>query len=72
MVQELPFTSARLRLRSSTLTMDASREVPDGLFVKVIVVIVVMDGSVGTIPEIQALAEERVRTALSSVNLEIP
>ena len=54
---------------SSTLTMDASREVPDGLFVKVIVV---MDGAVGTIPEIRALAEERVRTALSSVNLDIP
>ena len=54
---------------SSTLTLDASRVVPDGLFVSVIVV---LDGSVGTIQEIRALAEERVRTALSSVNLEIP
>ena len=52
---------------SSTLTLDASRVVPDGLFASVIVV---LDGSVGTIQEIRALAEERVRTALSSVNLE--
>ena len=54
---------------SSTLTLDASHVVPDGLFVRVHVVV---DGAVGAIPEIQALAEERVRTALSSVNLEIP
>ena len=54
---------------SSTLTLDASRVVPDGLFARVYVVV---DGAVGTIPEIQALAKERVRTALSSVNLEIP
>ena len=54
---------------SSTLTLDASRVVPDGLFVRVVVVV---DGAIGAISEIQALTEERVRTALSSVNLEIP
>ena len=54
---------------SSALTLDASRVVTDGLFVRVVVVV---DGAVGSIPEIQALAEERVRTALSSVDLEIP
>ena len=45
---------------SSTLTLDASRVVPDGLFVRVVVVV---DGAIGAIPEIQALAEECVRTA---------
>ena len=53
---------------SSALTLDASRVVADGLFVSVNVV---MDGSVGTIQEIRDLAEEHVRTALSSVNLDI-
>ncbi len=52
---------------SSTLTLDASQAVQDGLFVRVFAV---MDGTAGTIPEIHALAEERVRTALASVNLE--
>ena len=50
------------------LTLDASRVVTDGLFASVNVVV---DGSFGTVQEIWALAEEHVRTALSSVNLEI-
>ena len=54
---------------SSTLTLDASQVVPEGLFVRVVVVV---DGTVGAIPEMKTLAEERVRMALSSVNLEIP
>lgn len=53
---------------SSTLTLDASQVVPDGLFVRVLVVV---DGAVGTIPEIRDLGEERVHTALASVGLEI-
>ena len=53
---------------NSALTLDASRMVADGLFVSVNVMV---DGSVGTVQEIRALAEEHVRTALSSVNLEI-
>ena len=54
---------------SSTLTLDASQAVPDGLFVRVLVVV---DGTVGTIPEIRDLAEERVHSALASVDLEVP
>lgn len=53
---------------SSTLTLDASQAVQDGLFVRAFVVI---DGATGTIPEIHTLAEERVRTAMASVNLEM-
>lgn len=53
---------------SSTLTLDASQVVPDGLFIRVFVVV---DGAVGTISEVRDLAEERVRTALAYVDLEI-
>ena len=53
---------------SSTLTLDASQLVPDGLFVRVLVVV---DGAVVTLPEIRDLAEERVHAALASVDLEI-
>ena len=60
---------------SSALTLDASRVVPDGLFVRVDVVV---DGAVGTIPEIQALAKERVpdgalvRESGDSVKMPMP
>ena len=54
---------------SSTLTLDMSQAVSEGLFVRVAVVV---DGTVGAIPEIRTLVEERVRAVISSVNLEIP
>lgn len=52
---------------SSTLTLDVSRVVPDGLFVRVFMV---MDGAVGTGAAIQALAEQRTGAALKAVGLE--
>ena len=51
---------------SSTLTLDISRVVPDGLFVRVFMV---MDGAVGTGPAIRTLAEERTGAALTAVGL---
>ena len=54
---------------SSVLTLDSSQVVHDGLFVHVYMII---DGAVGAGAEMRALAQERVRTALASVNLEIP
>ena len=54
---------------SSVLTLDSSQVVHDGLFVRVYMII---DGAVGAGVEMRALAQERVRTALASVNLEIP
>ena len=50
------------------MTLDASQLVPDGLFVRVLVVV---DGADGKLPEIRDLAEERVHAALASVDLEI-
>ena len=52
---------------SSTLTLDTSQVIQDGLFVRFFVV---MDGAAGTIPEVHALAEKQVRTTLASVSLE--
>ncbi len=52
---------------SSTLTLDISRVVPDGLFVRVLMV---MDGAVGTGAAILALAKERTGAALTAVGLE--
>ena len=51
---------------SSTLTLDVSRVVSDGLFVRVFMV---MDGAVGSGTAIRALAEERTGAALSAVGL---
>ena len=53
---------------SSTLTLDTSQAIQDGLFVRFFVV---MDGATGTIPEMHGLAEEQVRTMLASVSLEM-
>ena len=53
---------------SSTLTLDVSRALHDGLFVRVYMVI---DETVGTGQSIQKVGEDRVRAALRSVNLEI-
>ena len=52
---------------SSTLTLDASQAIQGGLFIRFFAVV---DGTAGAFPEIHALAEARVRTALESVNLE--
>ena len=52
---------------SSTLTLDVSRVVQDGLFVRVFMV---MDGAVGTSAAIRILAEERAGAALTAVGLE--
>ena len=54
---------------SSTLTLDISRLVQDGLFVRVFMV---MDGAVGTGAAIKALAEQRTGAALRAVGLENP
>ena len=54
---------------SSTLTLDISRLVQDGLFVRVFMV---MDGAVGTGAAIKALAEQRTVAALRAVGLENP
>ena len=54
---------------SAILTLDASQAIPDGLFVRAFMVV---DGTTGTIPELQAFAKERVQTALASVGLQIP
>lgn len=53
---------------SSTLTLDASQAIQGGLYVRVFAVV---DETAGTFTEIHTLAEERVRTALAAVNLEI-
>ena len=52
---------------SSTLTLDVSRVIQDGLFVRVFMV---MEGAVGTGAAIRALAEERTGAALTAVGLE--
>ena len=52
---------------SSTLTLDVSRLVQDGLFVRVFMV---MDGAVGTGLALRSLAEERTGAALTAVGLE--
>ena len=54
---------------SSTLTLDVSRVVQDGIFVRVFMV---MDGAIGTGPAIRALAEERAGAALTAVGLASP
>ncbi len=53
---------------SSTLTLDVSRVLQDGLFVRVYMVV---DETADTGRKIQTISEERVRAALRSVNLEI-
>ena len=53
---------------SATLTLDVSRALHDGLFVRVYMV---LDEAVGTGRSIQKVGEERVRAALRAVNLEI-
>ncbi len=52
---------------SSTLTLDVSRALQDGLFVRVYMVV---DETVDTGQGIQTVGEERIRAALRSVNLE--
>lgn len=52
---------------SSTLTLDVSRVVQNGLFVRVLMV---MDGEVGTGAAIRALADQRTGAALTAVGLE--
>ena len=52
---------------SSTLTLDVSRVIQDGLFVRVLMV---MEGGVGTGAAIRALAEQRTGAALTAVGLE--
>ena len=54
---------------SSTMTLDLSQVVHEGMFVRVLMVI---DREMGTGPEIRTLVEERMRAALASVDLEIP
>ena len=56
-------------IMSSTLTLEVSQRVPDGLFVRVFML---FDETVGSGVEIETPAEERVRAALSAVSLEIP
>jgi len=58
-----------LPIMSSTLTLEVSQTVPDGLFARVFIL---FDGSVGSGSDIEQLAEERVRAALGAVDLEIP
>ena len=53
---------------SSTLTLDASRTLQDGLFVRVFVVV---DETAETGHQVQTLGEERVRAVLASLSLEI-
>lgn len=51
---------------SATLTLDVSRVVQDGVFVRVFMV---MDGGVGASSAVRALAEERTGAALTAVGL---
>ena len=51
---------------SSTLTLDVSRVVQDGLFVRVFMV---MEGGVGTGAAIRALVEQQTGAALTAVGL---
>ena len=53
---------------SSVYTLDISRMLQDGLFVRVFIV---LEGGIGGGAEIHAAVEERVRAALVSVGLEI-
>ncbi len=52
---------------SATLTLDVSRVVPHGVFLRVFLV---MDGAVGAGAAVRALAEERTGAALAAVGLE--
>ena len=54
---------------SSTLTVDVSHSVPDGLFARVLMVV---DGTVGTDVELQPMVENQVKVALASVDLQMP
>ena len=55
-------------IMSSTVTLDMSRVLEDGLYVRVFMVI---DEKAGTLEHVQALADERFRATLAAVKLEV-
>ena len=56
-------------IMSSTLTLEVSQTVPGGLFARIQMRV---DGAVGSGTDIGELAEERVRSTMAAVGLEIP